>query len=561
MTRYERTIQILDNSIGGPDFEIGNHGAFWRGLTRDQFVVKKVKTLDLVILGNGSSSNLVKALKGEAPFGNDLPNPLAGAQYPRMPAFSEPVPDIDIAFIQKWIDDNCPEDEFTPQSNLVSATHWRPTAAPPVTARYDDVWMHDEKLGWAVNSNGQIVHTKDGFDSYVEQLHDDSVYWRCIAFATPLRGWAGTLSKGKILFETSDGGITWTPLTNLPADAPEAACGIWVVNESVIYVAGANQPEKPVRMMKSTDGGKTWVAWSMKKWADNLIDIFFTSPETGWVVGGKSDEPMPTKPNLKPVVLYTEDGGNTWVDRIASMRDQFPLGEWGWKIHFVDASRGFISLQNYDAGAILATEDGGKTWERRIINDPQKNGNLEGIGFIDENIGWVGGWGDRPKQKRTSSATKDGGKTWRDANEIGRTINRFRFLGKPVTIGYSAGETIYRYSADPITDKDVPALQRGLGNNFFGNKRILEKGSQAEVAIRVAEGTTHLRVQIWDQSGAFVRVLHEEAAPSPGDRLIHWDGSDECGRLCPDGHFICRATMDGHSQSQLLMIDRAARRK
>ena len=43
MTRYERVQQILDESIGGPDTQIGVHGAFWRGKTRDAFVAMLVR--------------------------------------------------------------------------------------------------------------------------------------------------------------------------------------------------------------------------------------------------------------------------------------------------------------------------------------------------------------------------------------------------------------------------------------------------------------------------------------------------------------------------------------
>jgi hypothetical protein len=113
MTRYERVLEILDKAIGGPGSNIGAHGAFWRGLLRDQFVTKKVYGNELVVVGRGSESNLVKALKGEAPFGNDLPNPPPGAKYPRMPEGLPPVSDSNIAFIQTWIDQGCLEDAFT----------------------------------------------------------------------------------------------------------------------------------------------------------------------------------------------------------------------------------------------------------------------------------------------------------------------------------------------------------------------------------------------------------------------------------------------------------------
>jgi hypothetical protein len=110
MNRFERVTQILDEAIGGPDASIGAHGAFWRGLTRDQLVAKNVFGLDLIATGQGGASNLVKGLKGETPFGNDLPDPPQDASFPRMPAGLDPVAAQDIAFIEQWIDEGCLED-------------------------------------------------------------------------------------------------------------------------------------------------------------------------------------------------------------------------------------------------------------------------------------------------------------------------------------------------------------------------------------------------------------------------------------------------------------------
>lgn len=110
MNRFERVIQILDNAIGGPDASIGAHGAFWRGLTRDQLVARNVFALQVITVGQGASSNLVKALRGETPFGTDLPNPSPDARFPRMPAGLDPVVAQDIAFIEQWIDEGCLED-------------------------------------------------------------------------------------------------------------------------------------------------------------------------------------------------------------------------------------------------------------------------------------------------------------------------------------------------------------------------------------------------------------------------------------------------------------------
>lgn len=101
---------------------------------------------------------------------------------------------------------------------------WRPTNAEGAR-RYDDIWFQTPELGWAVNSNGQILQTADGGTTWEEQFHDDMLYLRCIGFASDSRGWMGTLVAGRQLFETHDGGASWSQVTNLPPLAPSAVCG------------------------------------------------------------------------------------------------------------------------------------------------------------------------------------------------------------------------------------------------------------------------------------------------------------------------------------------------
>jgi hypothetical protein len=554
MTRFERVIQILDDAIGGPGVNIAVHGAFWRGVTRDQFVVKQVQGLDLLVVGNGIASNLVKALKGESPFGADLPDPPPGARFDRMPSGLDPVSAENIAFIQKWIDDACPEDLFVPAPAV--ELKWRPTNAPVASSRTDDIWFTEPLTGWAVNSNGQIVKTTDGGASWVEQLHDPEVYFRCVGFASPMRGWAGTLTAHKTLFETQDGGAHWSPVEGLPALAPSAICGMSVVSNQVVYLAGTNFPNRPPRMMKTTDGGATWTAWDMRPWASILIDTFFTSPTRGWVVGGKTDEAMPTRSNVKPVVLLTEDGGQTWVNRVGNMPDQFPKGEWGWKIQFLNDRVGFVSLENFTQGAILKTTDGGLTWTRLPLNDPQRNANLEGVGFVDENHGWVGGWGDAQFQRLSSSETTDGGRTWVDANQIGAALNRFRFFGDPVTVGYASGQTVYKYSAQPVPVASAHPLP-AKRTRFLSANQPLRIDGTVRLQITVPEKAGRLVVRIWDRFGDLVAMPLKESNPAPGMRSVLWDRKDPQGRLIESGYVIARVTVDQTSESQLIYLGSA----
>jgi len=556
MTRFERVQQILDQAIGGSGVDIGVHGAFWRGKTRDQFVALVVRGRPLLVVGQGAVSNLVKALKGQAPFGADLPDPPAGASLSRMPAGLQPVPGTDIAFIQQWIDDGCPADAVT----APPAFHWRPTNAPVASSRTDDIWFLNPDVGWAVNSNGTIVHTTNGGHSWTVQFQDapppgeEPVYFRCVGLASPARGWAGTLTAGKTLFDTRDGGATWVRVANLPALAPSAVCGLSVVSERVVFASGTNYPNRPPRMMKTTNGGRTWTAWDMRTWADILIDCFFTSPTRGWVVGGKTTEPVPTRNNVKPVVLLTEDGGRTWVNRVAALQAEFPLGEWGWKIQFLNADLGFVSLENFKAGAILKTTDGGRTWARHVVNDPQRNANLEGVGFVDANHGWVGGWGDANFERLSSSETLDGGLTWRDANEIGKAINRFRFFGSPVTVGYASGETVYKYTAEPAPVTLAAVFGPRRGRLLDSLEPLDATGQQISVPITVPVDTSRLTVHIWDRFGEHVRTLVDEATPRAGARDLVWDRRNDAGETVVPGFFIWRVTADGTPESRLVRL-------
>jgi photosystem II stability/assembly factor-like uncharacterized protein len=569
MNRYERVVQILDESIGGLDVGIAAHGTFWRGVTRDEFVAKKVFNRSVVVVGDGSASNLVKALKGEVPFGEDLDNPPPGATIPRMPFGFPAVSDEHTRFIQQWIDEGCPEDPLPPEQGLT----WRPTNAP-VATRYDDIWFVTPELGWAVNSNGQILKTVTGGATWEQQFNaspdeGENVWLRCVGFATESRGWVGTTSGENRLYETSDGGATWAPVTNLPADAPGAVCGLSVVNESVVYASGTNFPfprfNRPPRMMKTVDGGRTWDAWDMRPHAALLVDTHFTSPERGWVVGGKV-HPVPPgatqcnkradRNNVKPVVLLTEDGGQTWTNRVADIEDEFTLGEWGWKIFFLTDQVGFVALENFCSGAILKTTDGGQTWQRLPINDAQNNANLEGIGFADDTHGWVGGWGSADFLQGSSSETTDGGRTWTDADwgnaSTGEFLNRFRFFGIPVTVGYASGDTVYKYSIDPVPR--APQKTAALEASIFDDPEPAQTSRPARLHIAVPPDTARLSINVFDRFGDHVRQLSTETQPAFGERAVDWDVTNDNSEPLEPGYYIIRATADGRSESKTLWV-------
>lgn len=424
---------------------------------------------------------------------------------------------------------------------------WRRTNAPMASSRTDDIWFIDEFNGWAVNSNGQILKTENGGKNWKEQLLAP-VYWRCIAFANENIGWAGSLTAENRLYHTENGGDTWTRVSTLP-EIPAKICGMSVVDEDTIVCSGTNEPGDTAAIAISQDRGRTWIVRDMSEYATLLVDNLFTDALHGFVVGGRANPDIqnPTREDVFPVILYTQDGGATWENKLSSIQVDLQKGEWGWKIQFLDSRIGFVSFEAFDWGAIAKTRDGGSTWERLDVNDPQANANLEGIGFIDENNGWVGGWGDRQFERGATSSTSDGGENWQDANEIGLFLNRFRFIGNPLKVAYASGNTVYKYSTDPVepslNEDELQLLQDNSPKEVSGDLSLI---------INIPEQTHRVRIDAWDRFGSYVWAIHDDFGPESGSREVTWDFRVWRGRLLNPGIFIIRITADGVAESFLV---------
>lgn len=431
---------------------------------------------------------------------------------------------------------------------IVTEFRWQRTNAPVASSRTDDIWFLDADRGWAVNSNGHILHTQDGGVTWVRQFSANGVYLRCVGFADDQRGWVGTLAAPRRLFRTTNGGATWTLVDNLPPEAPPAICGLTVVNERILYASGTNFPNRPAGVIKTTDGGGTWTGWNMSAHATLLVDIYFKDAQHGWVVGGKADVPSPTRDDVIPVVLFTEDGGETWINQLADQEAEFPKGEWGWKIQFLDENIGFVSLENLTDGAILKTVDGGRTWTRKPVEDAQQNANLEGIGFVDQNLGWTGGWGDISFRTGFTSETRDGGETWTNANHVGKFLNRFRFIREPELVGYASGDTIYKYAASS------PETVQPLLTAPEPRTDLVTTGLPVHIPVDVPPGASFLRVDIWDRFGEHLATPLDETTPDAGVRDVTWSGESEKRRRATGGLYIYRITIGEAAESRTLLI-------
>jgi photosystem II stability/assembly factor-like uncharacterized protein len=430
---------------------------------------------------------------------------------------------------------------------------WAPTNAPLATSRTDDIWFFDADTGWAVNSDGDILSTESGGLQWTRVFHAEGVYLRSIAFTDRQNGFVGTVSASARLFRTSDGGRTWEAVGNLPDGTPPAICGLSVADPWTIFGSGTNFPNRQPGVIRSTDRGQTWRAIALSAQATLLVDVHFKNSREGWVVGGKTDAPIPSRRLVKPVVLATMDGGETWVNRLDGATDSWPEGEWGWKIYFVNDRIGYVSLQSFERGAILKTVDGGFTWERLPVADPQGNANLEGIGFVTESVGWVGGWGDAEHRQGFSSATVDGGETWQNANETGRFLNRFRFIRGRELVGYASGDTVYKMSRHPLL-RPPPILRSAVGETRIRALRQTgESFGDLQLIYWLPRNAAWVRVDVWDRFGAHLTTVDQQNVPA-GEaavalRVAYYDPDSIRGR-----YLLVRMDADGHAESRAFLL-------
>jgi len=457
---------------------------------------------------------------------------------------------------------------------------WVATKSPTANSRTDDIWFFDEKTGWLVNSNGQICQTTDGGDTWPQKKFIDPnsaafPYLRCMAWANRKIGWVGAVASDDgtksflqvLLHRTTDGGDTWSNVTNMPDTSPTGICGMYAVNENIVYGAGTNDPNSPgPGLVKTTDGGATWTHVDLSQQADNLIDVYFSDANTGWIVGGKKDpscaplkrgyETHPQYSQLKPVVLKTTDGGATWVNKAAGVAG-FDCGEWGWKIQFIDAMTGFVSLENFSTAAILKTTDGGETWVRVPIVDSAGhaiNTDLEGVGFVDAQSGWVGGWSE-DFEGLFNSVTVDGGRSWTAQNNTPGNpstdprikINRYRLLGNPVSTGYCSGAKVYKRAAPDLHVSVSAAVQApgpqpaGLALSHTPNF----SSRSVEMTYVLPQDARNVFVGIWNHFAFHVRTLVDGVGQQAGRHTVVWDGTDDTGQPLGGGVYICRMSVDG----------------
>lgn len=281
---------------------------------------------------------------------------------------------------------------------------------------FNDICFINSKDGWIVGSNGRILQTTDGGNTWKIVPSGVTTNLLTVNILNAQNGWAagedgiilgwdgdkwsvkyedeqlrifdiqfssstnGIAMAGNRLLQTQNAGNSWRPL-EAPGDQNLIGAHLFNHQEGWTFGGTANSEASLL----------SWNGYELEdrtpQSMQNLImDMDFVTNEKGWLVGfGNS-------------VLHTSDKGKTWHRQNIDTEKGLI-----YKIDFPDTLNGWIITQS---GEIFKTKDGGRSW---ILNH-KEDATLLGLQFIDYKRGWIVGSGG------TILKTDNGGKSWKKYN-------------------------------------------------------------------------------------------------------------------------------------------------
>lgn len=222
------------------------------------------------------------------------------------------------------------------------------------------------------------------------------------------------LGAAEKLVKTTDGGKSWLPIE---IDNYSQNSKFFRISEYVIWMLSSSG-----NSLRSTDKGTTWNVFPDNQ-TFRLLSLNFLDAITGFGIGYKLN-------NYGQHIIYkTTDGGWSW-------EEIFTCPPWynALNINFTSGKKGYLS----GVGYFYKTTDGGQNWLPVTIDTTFKYFAFSACSFISDSVGIISGLisrNDAPDTyKGLTLKTIDGGNIWKATNQ---GFNAMSFYDKKT--GYACG--------------------------------------------------------------------------------------------------------------------------
>lgn len=355
-----------------------------------------------------------------------------------------------------------------------------------------DIHFVDQYNGWACGNTGTIVHTTDGGLNWIVQDPPPNNTYYAVHFADTQTGYA--CGYGGKIINTINGGEIWE---SQQSNSDTYLYDIQFISPQVGWACGGDNGTFPSlisyrEILFTSDGGNTWIKQISESHASPLRGISFINQDIGYAVSEGGD------------ILFTENGGDNWV-----VQASFPTYEFR-NVFFTDINNGW-AVSEYlglpHAAVIFKTQDGGLNWTAVEVSQETS---LYNIMFTDANNGWaVGG-------TVASSAmyyTHDGGDTWHQ-NEVGVSEFLFGIWFTDEYTGWAAGNS----GTILATDQAVQIIEDDLfaGISLYPNPASDKLTVEAE-----ALSVDHTRLFLFNQLGQLIKGPEDITSAKAGSITLN----------------------------------------
>lgn len=273
-------------------------------------------------------------------------------------------------------------------------------------------WMQKPDFNNFPN-NGLLYHTADGGLHWT--ISSTPFSGGDLSFVDPSNGWmladlgVGAGSNAVAVFQTSDGGSSWTQTYSNDPNKPESSDSLPLggiksdlvpLDMQTAWVTGVIYSPGTVYLYRTDDGGRSWspVSPELPAGAENAelgIDrdqMQFTSATDGFLVVRMASDSTQT------AVYVTSDGGDSW-----RLTPTIVPGA---------GATDFLSPQEiimFNGEQFYVTRDAATTWAT-VSPDIVFGDSFATMDFVNPNSGWV--ITADPSNHRSFYRTHDGGRTW-----------------------------------------------------------------------------------------------------------------------------------------------------
>jgi photosystem II stability/assembly factor-like uncharacterized protein len=237
-----------------------------------------------------------------------------------------------------------------------------------VTARLRGVSAVNDRVAWASGANGTVLRTEDGGATW-QQLAvpgSEKLDFRDIDAVSETVAYVLSIGSGESsrIFKTTDGGKTWTlQFTNTDPDAFFDAMAFWDADRGIAF---SDSVKGQLVIFRTVNGGRAWTrvpAAGLPPALDN--EGAFAASGTNVAVSGRNHVWIGTGAAAVSRVLRSTDGGRTWAAAATPLASGASMGI--FSIAFRDRLHGIVVGGDYRkeseaADNAAVTSDGGRTW-------------------------------------------------------------------------------------------------------------------------------------------------------------------------------------------------------